>query len=107
MYTKTHNVEIPKNMVIEELKKTNFLLTKLLNVVSKQPVTDAASEKFLTVNEAARQLKRSPATIRRMLRDGKIKGYKLNNGIQQDHYLIPVEEIEQLMEQRRIHHGKH
>lgn len=100
IYPKTNDVEVSKNMVIEEVKKANLLLVKLLNAVSKQHLTDAASAKFLTVNEAARQLKRTPATVRRMLRDGKIKGRKLNNGVQQDHYLIPIDEIDRLTEQK-------
>lgn len=38
-------------------------------------------DEFLTPNEAAREWKRDPQTIRKMVREGRLQGYKLGRNI--------------------------
>ena len=52
-------------------------------------------EEFLTVSEVAEKLKISPYTVRRWLRDGKLKG-KLMGG-DRGGYRIPASEVVRFM----------
>jgi len=52
---------------------------------------------FYTVRELAQQLGRSPYTIRRWIREGKIHAVKLNSGGPRDQYLIEHEEVQELI----------
>ena len=52
---------------------------------------------FYTVQELAKHLGRSPYTIRRWIREGKIGAVKLNSGGPRDPYLIEHREVEELI----------
>ncbi len=58
---------------------------------------------FVTVAEAAHLVHRSPYTVRRWLREGRLNGSKATNG-SKGQYLIPREEIDSLLQLGR-HYG--
>ena len=64
---------------------------------------DGSEPEFITVSEAARILRRSPYTIRRWLREGKLDGSKTTNG-SRGQYLIRRAEVDSLLRQGR-HYG--
>lgn len=81
------------NLFMEELQRQNVMLYKIYDLVKKQGLSTA----YITVQEAAKLVKKKPTTVRRWISEGKIPAVKLNNGSQQDHYLIKRKSIEQLM----------
>ncbi|MBM4040365.1 MAG: helix-turn-helix domain-containing protein [Planctomycetes bacterium] len=52
---------------------------------------------FYTVRELAQQVGRSPYTVRRWIREGKLNAVKLNDGRPKDQYLIEAQDIQELI----------
>ena len=59
----------------------------------------AKAKPFYTVTELAEQFGRSPYTIRRWIRAGKIDAVKLNSGGPRDQYLIAHDDVAELIAQ--------
>ncbi len=55
------------------------------------------SKPFYTVRELATELGRSPYTIRRWIREGKIDALKLNSGGPRDRYLIDYSQVQEML----------
>ncbi|MEX2664071.1 helix-turn-helix domain-containing protein [Candidatus Uabimicrobium amorphum] len=57
------------------------------------------NDRFMDVRSVARVLKRSEGTIRRLIQEGKIEGFKIGSGNKQSRYLIPKTFIDNLINQ--------
>jgi len=87
---------------IASLRRAVLLLTEeiieLKKTLRSSPGKDFKSKPYYTVKDLAKRLGRSPYTIRRWIRDGKIEAIKLNSGGPRDPYLIDCREVEELLE---------
>lgn len=54
-----------------------------------------SEERYVTVEEVAKRLALNPETIRRWLRDGKIKGVRI--GVRRAGWRIPMSEVERVL----------
>ena len=86
-------------LLLDELRRHTRLLESILKIVKNHNGTD---EEYLTVNQTAKMLKRSPTTIRRLIAANKIDGIKINNGSPRDRYLIPRASIQRFIQGARI-----
>lgn len=55
------------------------------------------NQEYMTVNQAAKALQRTPRTIRNWIAEGKLRAVKMARGLQQDQYYIHRASIDNLM----------
>ena len=85
------------NPVLEELTQIRKLLETMLQEQTK-PMVEKEEGDYFTVKQAAKYANKSASTIRRWIKEERIVAVKLNNGIQQDHYLICKQNLKRYVE---------
>lgn len=73
---------------------------RLLEALERSFEADA-ERKFYTVRDAAQLLSIGESTLRRLVREGKIRGLKVGGRI-----VIPVSEVVRLQQGEEAHHGR-
>lgn len=59
------------------------------------------NQEYMTVNQAAKALQRTPRTIRNWIAEGKLRAVKVARGLQQDQYYVVRASMNNLMRQNR------
>lgn len=94
--TKLDDIYNMLSAINDKVNKQEAAISKLAKIGNN------TNTKLLSIREAAETLKRSTATIRRWIREDKIKAIKLNNGGDKDQYLIQSNEIEKLIKRSQV-----